>query len=45
MATPVPRGKGTIFEVKFGDRIVAKRSKGHFPDVAKVVAAVAAIRN
>jgi selenoprotein W-related protein len=37
-------GKGGIFEVKVGDTIVAKRSKGHFPDPAEVVEAVAAIR-
>jgi selenoprotein W-related protein len=37
-------GKGGIFEVKVGDTIVAKRSKGHFPDPSDVAEAVAAIR-
>jgi len=35
-------GSGGIFEVKVGERTVAKRAKGHFPDAAEVVAAVAA---
>lgn len=35
-------GTGGVFEVKVGDRIVARRAKGHFPDAAEVVAAVAA---
>jgi selenoprotein W-related protein len=39
-ATLVP-GTGGIFEVKVGDQTVAKRTKGHFPDVAEIVAAVA----
>lgn len=38
-------GKGGIFQVKLGDRIVASRSKGHFPDADEVVAAVAAARH
>ena len=37
-------GSGGIFEVKVGDDIVARRRKGHFPDAAEVVAAVAAVR-
>lgn len=37
-------GSGGIFEVKVGDKTVAKRSEGHFPDAAEVVAAVAAAR-
>ena len=37
-------GSGGIFEVKVGDKTVAKRAKGHFPDAAEVVAAVAAAR-
>jgi selenoprotein W-related protein len=37
-------GTDGIFEVKVGDRTVAKRVKGHFPDSAEVVAAVAAAR-
>jgi selenoprotein W-related protein len=37
-------GTGGVFEVKVGDRIVAKRANGHFPDTAEVVAAVAAAR-
>jgi selenoprotein W-related protein len=35
-------GSGGIFEVKVGDRTVARRVKGHFPDAAEIVAAVAA---
>ncbi|QOZ30249.1 SelT/SelW/SelH family protein [Bradyrhizobium sp. CCBAU 51753] len=42
-ATLVP-GKGGIFEVRLGDKVVAKRAKGHFPDAAEIVAAVAAAR-
>lgn len=41
IATLVP-GKGGIFQVKVGDRVVAARSQGHFPDPAEIVAAVAA---
>jgi selenoprotein W-related protein len=37
-------GSGGIFEVKVGDRTVARRAKGRFPDAAEVVAAVAAAR-
>lgn len=37
-------GSGGVFEVKVGDKTVAKRAKGHFPDAAEVVAAVAAAR-
>ncbi|KWV58739.1 hypothetical protein AS156_03010 [Bradyrhizobium macuxiense] len=37
-------GKGGIFEVKLGDKVVAKRAKGHFPDAGEIVAAVAAAR-
>ena len=37
-------GTGGIFEVKVGDKTVAKRSKGHFPDAAEIVQAVAATR-
>jgi len=35
-------GKGGIFEVRVGDKVVAKRVQGHFPDTAEIVAAVAA---
>lgn len=35
-------GKGGIFEVRVDDKVVAKRSKGHFPDPAEIVAAVSA---
>jgi selenoprotein W-related protein len=35
-------GKGGIFEVRVGDRVVTKRSSGHFPDDAEIVAAVSA---
>ena len=33
-------GTGGVFEVKVGDKVVARRAKGHFPDAAEVVAAV-----
>jgi selenoprotein W-related protein len=36
-------GKGGIFEVQVGDKVVAKRVKGHFPDAAEIVKAVAAV--
>jgi selenoprotein W-related protein len=42
-AEPVP-GSGGVFEIKVGDKTVVKRAKGHFPDTAQVVAAVAAAR-
>jgi selenoprotein W-related protein len=42
-ATLVP-GTGGVFEVKVGDKTVAKRSKGYFPGPAEVVEAVAAAR-
>jgi selenoprotein W-related protein len=38
-------GKGGVFQVKLGDRIVASRSKGYFPDGDGIVAAVKAARN
>ncbi|OAF12852.1 Rdx family protein [Bradyrhizobium neotropicale] len=38
-------GKGGIFQVKVGDRIVASRTKGHFPATDEIVAAVAAARH
>ena len=38
-------GKGGIFQVKLGDRIVASRSKGHFPGPDEIVAAVSAARH
>lgn len=38
----VSPGKGGIFEVRVNDRLVAKRSKGHFPDTGEIVAAVSA---
>jgi len=37
-------GKGGVFQVKLGERIVASRSKGHFPDGDDIVAAVNAAR-
>ena len=37
-------GTGGVFEVKVGDKVVARRAKGHFPDAAAVVAAVTAVR-
>jgi selenoprotein W-related protein len=42
-ATLVP-GNGGAFEIKVGDKTVAKRAKGYFPGPAEVVAAVAACR-
>ena len=36
-------GKGGIFEVRVGDKVVVKRSKGQFPDAAEIVAAVSAV--
>jgi selenoprotein W-related protein len=35
-------GKGGVFQVKLGERIVASRSKGHFPGSDEIVAAVTA---
>ena len=37
-------GKGGVFQVKLGERIVATRSKGYFPGSDEIVAAVAAAR-
>jgi selenoprotein W-related protein len=37
-------GKGGVFEVRVGERTVAKRARGHFPEAAEIVAAVAAAR-
>jgi len=37
-------GKGGIFQVKLGDKIVASRSKGHFPGADEIVAVVIAAR-
>ena len=37
-------GSGGVFEIKVRDKTVARRAKGHFPDAAEVVAAVAAAR-
>jgi selenoprotein W-related protein len=42
VAADLVPGKGGIFEVQVGDEVVAKRRKGHFPDSAEIVAAVAA---
>ncbi len=35
-------GKGGIFEVRVGDEVVARRSKGHFPDATEIVRTVSA---
>ncbi|OMI04655.1 hypothetical protein BSN85_26365 [Bradyrhizobium brasilense] len=43
-ATLIP-GKGGIFQVKLGDEVVARRTKGQFPDAAEIVAAVTAARD
>ena len=37
-------GTGGVFEIKVGDKTVAKRAKGTFPGAAEVVEAVAAAR-
>jgi selenoprotein W-related protein len=35
-------GTGGVFEVRVGDRTVAKRAKGHFPSSEEIVTAVVA---
>lgn len=35
-------GTGGIFQVQVGDKVVAKRAKGHFPDASEIIAAVSA---
>ena len=42
-ATLVP-GTGGVFEVRLGEKTVARRAKGYFPGPDDVVAAVAAAR-
>jgi selenoprotein W-related protein len=42
LAASLCPGKGGIFEVRVNDTVVAKRSRGHFPDTAEIVAAVSA---
>ena len=42
--TALVPGKGGVFEVKLGDKVVARRAKGHFPDASEIVTAVAAAR-
>jgi len=42
LVASVSPGKGGIFEVRVKDSVVAKRSKGHFPNTAEIVAAVSA---
>ncbi|WGS21365.1 MULTISPECIES: Rdx family protein [unclassified Bradyrhizobium] len=37
-------GKGGVFEVKLDGKVVATRTKGHFPDAAEIVTAVASAR-
>ena len=37
-------GTGGVFEIKVGDKTVAKRAKGYFPGAAEVIEAVAAAR-
>ncbi|QOZ38467.1 Rdx family protein [Bradyrhizobium sp. CCBAU 53421] len=37
-------GRGGVFEVKLDGKVIAKRVKGHFPDAAEIVTAVAAAR-
>jgi selenoprotein W-related protein len=45
LETDLVPGKGGIFQIKVGDRIVASRSKGHFPGTDEIVAAVIAARH
>jgi selenoprotein W-related protein len=40
VATTLKAGTGGIFEVRVGDEVVTKRTKGHFPDAGEIVAAV-----
>lgn len=42
LAASLTPGKGGIFEVRVNGTVVAKRSKGHFPDPAEIVSAVSA---
>lgn len=42
-ATLVP-GKGGVFEIRLGERTIAKRAKGYFPGPEDAVAAVRAAR-
>ncbi len=42
LAADLVPGKGGIFEVRVDDKVVAKRSTGHFPDETEIVRAVAA---
>ena len=36
-------GTGGVFEVRIGEKVVAKRAKGHFPDTTAIVEAVGAV--
>jgi selenoprotein W-related protein len=45
LETDLVPGKGGIFQIKVGDRIVASRSKGHCPGADAIVAAVTAARH
>ena len=40
VAATLKAGTGGIFEVRVGDEVVTKRTKGHFPDAGDIVAAV-----
>lgn len=42
LATTLVPGSGGIFEARRGEKVVAQRAKGHFPDTAEIVAAVSA---
>lgn len=42
LAANLVPGKGGIFEVRVDDKVVAKRSMGHFPDEPEIVKAVSA---
>lgn len=42
LAAKLVPGTGGIFEVRVGDKVVAQRSLGRFPDPAEIVGAVAA---
>lgn len=42
VAARLVAGKGGIFEVRVNAEIVAKRVKGHFPDIDEIVESVSA---
>ena len=42
LTATVSPGSGGIFEVRVNDKVVARRSRTHFPDTAEIVAAISA---